>query len=762
MLHLGAMRRCHPQCRFLPGVALVLIAAVGLSISLLLLISGPPPALAAAEPLSISVDHALTLSSRPVTITVSGQFAHSLIGATLTVKVKGPVPLEGVGQADAQVPETAVISHVLGKAASHTVTTVTTGTTGTTGTGSSGTEATPASSSTTTTTIATSALLHQGTVADLEGGSLEAVMTIPAGTPAEPGAYLLEVQVTVDGEELASGEAWVGKVADRETPLDVAFVLPVSLGIHRDPDGVFFDQALEEAVASTGAGGGLGGLLTTFKHFPQWHFTLAVEPVLLTQLRDMADGYSGVDSSGVQVQVGKDDPRAMEAGATVAVIKELAGQERVQMVVSPYSGADLSMIASEGWRDGLQQILMGKQELQQTLGLAAPLIGAYSPDLKLTSDALAYYAGASVDHVVVSDELIDSLAERIGAGSVTARASDLGNDRVTLVFASDVMSEAMKAPWDETLFAPTLAAELAATPRDAIVIVPGGAYAVPPASYLESVGKVLTDADWIKTQTLADLVRSHSPGTRPVLLQTNSAAPGGYIEETLLAGLRAAHAAVTDLAASSDATRTPVDTAYNLLAIAESRWWWRDDISPREASIGLDYVARAQAVAQGVLELVSLSGVGSTFITGNEGVLAVKVLNTAAYPLTVDLRLAGEGVSFPDGESIRLELQPGETELPVKVVRGGGGAHDLTVQLVAGNGVLDELQVSLRFFSFTSMLPWLIAAVVVIAAGAFLVARRILRKRRSVKPSRAGPSPASGPPSAAEQPPTAGQPPAVE
>jgi hypothetical protein len=750
------MRRADPLCRSLPVVALVLTAAVGLSISLLLFLTCPAsPAFAAPEPLSVSVDHALSLVSQPVTVNMSGQLPHSLVGAELSVKVRGPVALASVGQANVEAPEAAVISQVLGRAATPTGTTGTgSASTGTAGTGSASTVTTLAPTTTTTTTA--SALLHQGTMADLEGGTLEATMTISAGTPAEPGAYLLEVQVTVDGEVLASGQAWVGKVADRDVPLDVAFVLPVSLGIHRDTEGAFFDQALEEAVASTDKNSGLGGLFATFEHLPKWDFTLAIEPILLTQLRDMADGYSGVDSAGARVQVGEDDPRAMEAGATLAAIRELAGQERVQIVVSPYAGADLSVIASEGWRDGLQQIQMGKRELQQTLGLGAPLIGAYSPDLALTSDALAYYAGASVDHVVVSDELIDSLAERVGAGTVTARVSDLENDRVTLVFASDAMSKVMTAPWDGTLFAPSLAAELAATPRDAIVIVSDSAFAVPPASYLENVGEVLTDTDWIRTQTLADLIRVHSPGTRPVLLQTGSAEPGGYIEETLLADLRAAHAAVTDLAASSDATRAPVDTAYRLLAVAESRWWWRKDISPREASIGLDYVARALAVAQGELELVGLSGAGSTFITGNEGVLEVKAQNSAAYPLTVDLRLTGEGVAFPDGESIQVELQPGETELAVRVVRSGGGAHDLTAQLVAGSGVLDELDVSLRFFSFTSMLPWLIAAAAVIAAGVYLVVRRVLRKRRLAKATRPTlPNVAGRPPAAGQPPPTA-------
>ena len=76
---------------------------------------------------------------------------------------------------------------------------------------------------------------------------------------------------------------------------------------------------------------------------------------------------------------------------------------------------------------------------------------------------------------------------------MAVRARDVDNDRVTLVFASTAMSEVMTAPWDAGLFAPSLAAELAASPRDAIVIAPGSAFALPPASYLESIGKMLAE-----------------------------------------------------------------------------------------------------------------------------------------------------------------------------------------------------------------------------------------------------------------------------
>ncbi len=75
--------------------------------------------------------------------------------------------------------------------------------------------------------------------------------------------------------------------------------------------------------------------------------------------------------------------------------------ESVEIAAGPYAGPDLGVLAAEGWRDGFEQIQLGKQELLQTLGLGSTLTGAYSPDLAMTTASLSYYGQASIDHVVV-------------------------------------------------------------------------------------------------------------------------------------------------------------------------------------------------------------------------------------------------------------------------------------------------------------------------------------------------------------------------
>jgi len=246
---------------------------------------------------------------------------------------------------------------------------------------------------------------------------------------------------------------------------------------------------------------------------------------------------------------------------------------------------------------------------------------------------------------------------------------------------------------------------------------------------LKSLGKVLDENDWLRTQTLAEILRSHSPGTRPVLLKTGTGGAQGYIEESLLSGLRSAHAAVTDLAAVADTTRTSVETARRLLYMAESRWWSRDGIDPREASVGLQYSLRAQGLAEGELAKVRFGAVESTTITGHEGEVGLEIHNDAAYPLTVVMGLSGSGLSFPEGETSEVELPPGKTKVQVKV-KSGDGPHSLAATLVAGSSMLDQVSEPLRFITIWTVLPALIVGGLLVLAGLYFLVRLLLRKYR--------------------------------
>ncbi len=707
------MLRSTPCRRPLPCVAVLGVAmAIMAMLTILLAVMLPAPALAAAA-LTVEAGPGLSLVGEAVTLTIEVAGAYPAVDAELVVRIGGPAEPSQVGQTDPQLPEAANISANIGP----------------------------------------SLPPQPGWTTGVGAESWTASTILPGDALALPGGYLVTVELRSGGVIGALGSTWLGKVALLEEPLDVAFVLPVALGVHRDPTGAFFDQVLEQAVAPTSdtpganpdatsdlipggtasevssdASNDLRAVAGLAGRFPDWRFTLAIEPILLTQLRDMADGYVRLDSSGAPEQVSADDQRAKNAAEVLAAFTDTASRETVEMAAGPWAGAALGALAAEGWRDGFDQIQLGKQELQQTLGLESTPLGAYSPDLDMTTESLAYYGRASVDHVVVDEQLAADLTEPVAEGSVAARVRDAHNDRVTLVFASSRLRSLMVSPWDPGVFYAGLAAELAAVPRDAIVISLGGDFAVPPGSYLEAVGESLTGAWWIDTHTLTSLLREHIPDTRPILLTRSSTGAQGYIEGVLLGSLRAAHAAVADLAAAADPVEGPVENAHRLLYTAESRWWWHPQTSPQTASIGLSYAEQALVTAEGELGNVKFAGASPTRIIGHEGTVTLAVDNGADYPLEVEVLLGGEGVTFPDGGSFMVELQPGGNDLPLEVVTNES-PYRLDIRLMAGSSILDEGSHSLSPITLTTVLPWAVLAVAVVAASVFAVLR--LRRRQA-------------------------------
>jgi hypothetical protein len=752
MLHWTAMSPGGSRRPFFAVMAVALAIVVGVSAAGVWRADDASAASASGAALSVTVDRPLSLLTEPVAVTVSGELTGSLVGAKLVVRVEGPADSAHIGKSEAALPEAAKLAQTLGPTPTTTVTTA-----------APQAGSPPPSTSSTTSSTTTTLAPGSSSQADLEAGRLTMTVVLPPALPATAGAYLVVAEVKSGDQVLASGQTWVGKVAPRQNPLDVAFVLPAALGIHRDTAGVFYDTALQEAISPVGQGEGAGqaagaaagegnllSLLAAVQRFPGWNLTLALEPILLTQLRDMADGYTFVDASGKQVVVGSQDPRAQSADAVLAALRDLAARDSVEVAVSPYSGADLGMLAAEGWRDGFEQVQLGKQELQQTLSLGERLVGAYSPGLSLTSGGLACYAQASIDHIVVSDAIARLLTEPVDAGTVAVRARDVENDRATLVLASSGLSSVMSPPWDVGVFFAALAAELASTPRDAVVVTPGVELTIPPEAYLESIGGTLAGLAWVRTQTLTELLRAHSPGTRPVILNASQGAPAGYVEGALLDSLRAAHASVTDLDSVADPTRAQLEAAHRLLYVAESRWWWRPLTSPQEATIGLHFAEQAQQLAQAELDKMHFVGAGSGTMTGREGTVTLTVENKADYPVTATLRLGGTGLTLRDGETLKVELPPGRTPVAVNVV-SASGPHRLDAQLLAGTTVVDHLSQPLRFITFGTLLPAVLVGGLCILVGLFFLIRSLLRSRRAAarKGAKPGspPSPAASPPS---------------
>ncbi len=548
-----------------------------------------------------------------------------------------------------------------------------------------------------------------------------------ANLPAAPGAYRVTVDVTSEGGLVASGSTWMGRVVPRSSPLDLGFVWRMELGIHRDEQGRFFDSTLELACAP---GAGLPALAGLTSRYPDWRFSLGIEPVLLTQLRDMADGFVRVDGSPSGMVVDASGQPALDAKTVLSSLTAAADAGSVEVAAAPYSGPDLGLLGTEDWRDGLEQIQLGKEEVTQTLLMGMPPSGAFSPGLDITSKSMGDYGQSSIDHVLVDAAVSAGIEEGSPQDAVAVRVHDEANDRVTLVLADSDLRALIADPWDPAVLFAGIAAVLAAGDRDALVLTQAADFTTPPQSYLDAIGEELKRDTWVRTQTMSDLLLSHPPGTRPLLLTRDPAPPTGYIAPTVFDAVRNAHASVEDLASTAGPANLALEAARRSLFIAESRWWQRPGVSPDEASIGLAYAVLAERTAKDPLSKIGVSKVGGGLIFGREGIARVTVTNGGQSVMTVGFTLEGEGLTLRGGSSSELRLQPGDTTVDVAVV-GTSGEGTLTARLTAGRSVLAEKSASLHFVTVVTFLPWAGLAVLVVIL--IIMTTILIRRRRLVR-----------------------------
>lgn len=558
------------------------------------------------------------------------------------------------------------------------------------------------------------------------GGTVDLHVGLPASAFPREGGYRVTVTVSSGDTKQMATTVWLGRVSDLPPDIELALVWPVMVGVHRDPAGAFIDDVVQQAVLpDADSAGSLYGLFRLMDQYPSWHMTLAVEPLLLSQVKDLSDGYVKLAPGGAKTQVSKGDRSAQQAVRAIDVFRTVAGLGSVQVIPTPYASPDLSLVAQEGWKDGFDQIQVGKTEIQSILQLTTVPDAVYPPGLDVTTDALSLLGRASIDYVLARSGVAADLAEKPADPRRPVRARDLENGRLTLAFASEELRVALAPPWDAGRFAAALAYLLASGARGPFVASPAEDYGWPPADYLADIGRFVTSAPWIKTRTLAELLAKHPPDSRPILLSRYGGHVDGFVAQAYVEDLRRAQKKALDFEQATDSDRAPLDRLRLLLMQAESRYWFVRGIDPRIANVGLSYVKAASDLVAGEFDKVDVAGDKSVVIMGRQGDVPVAVVNRTGYPLKVQIVVSGEGVEFVKSTVTTATLQPQENvfSFPARFSRG---SPLVSVRVMAGTTVVDETTIRVRSISVGSVVRW-VAGFVLLLAAAFVLLRRLRR-----------------------------------
>jgi hypothetical protein len=533
------------------------------------------------------------------------------------------------------------------------------------------------------------------------------------------------LRLTADGGKSREVRVWVGRVSALPPAIDLALVLPAAVGVRRDPAGVFVDDVVQTAaVPKASAPGSLYAYFDTAQRFPDFHFTLGVEPLLLEQLHAQEGGFT-LSAGGKEEKVAKDSEAARNAAQAMVAFTSTAGRENVQIMPGPYALPDLTMIARDGWRDGLDQMLLGKKVVMTMLGLPDNPRGAYAPGLEMTTDSVGMFSSASMDYAVVAPDVARDLVETPTDLSQPVRARDRENGRLTLFFTDPQLRATLAAPWDANVFFATLAAELAADKKGPFVVAAADDYELPPADFLVALAEGVALSPWIHTRTLDELVAVQPPSSRPIFLSRYTGFSRGFVTQTYVDRLVATHAKVADFMGATTSDRAPLERLRLLLYTAESRYWMVRGADPAIANLGLSYLDAADAVVAGEFDKVDVAGDKSVIVMGEEGDVPVAVVNKTGYPLQVDVEVQGVGLRILGEARRRVTLGQQENILsfPVRVT---GTSGTVVVKVLAGSTVVDQETIAVRAISIRSTLPWILGGVVLLglAVGLVLWVRR--------------------------------------
>ena len=501
-------------------------------------------------------------------------------------------------------------------------------------------------------------------------------LIIPADSLMTPGAYEVTVEFTpLDGVTL-TGRCWLGRLADPPAEVDLAMVWPVALGVHQDPDGAFVDSTIQSSLAGPpDSPGSVLALISLADALPDWHFTLAVDPAYLDQVLD------------ISAEVSKDSTVAAQALRVLDMFRLVARADSTQVIPIPYANPAYTLLASERWTEGVDQMRLAKASLQQVLGLPAAPDGAYAPGLDLTTQSIAYFSRASIDYAVASEDVTADLAEEPENPLAPLRIQDVDGNRLSLLPASRHLRATVASPWEVELFLATLAAELGSGKTGPFVVAPAEDFGIPPSTYLRSLGEQLGRLQWLNTLTLEELVQTYPPGTRPIVMSRYGAPLEGFVDQSMMESLRTTHSAFSDLEQAAGPGASPLSSIRLLLYLAESRYWMAPGTSPQVANIGLSYQDAVNRRVRAEFDKVQVVPGQSVTVKSGEGQVPVVVRNDTGYPMKVQVEMSGAGVDVSNGGSQAVELAPGINTVTYTLgMRGSRAAVKVT--LAAGNTVV--------------------------------------------------------------------------
>jgi Family of unknown function (DUF6049)/Glycosyl hydrolase family 57 len=544
------------------------------------------------------------------------------------------------------------------------------------------------------------------------------------------GLFPIKVELLNDGAPVALiRSSVVFIVQEPKVPLNVSLTFVLDAPLRMLPDGSFVDGALADQLGETGRLEVIVGALEE-RSFPK---TLVIGPLLLVQLRSMADGYRLRQGSSV-VDVGPGEVTAVRARDMLARIRGLAGEPNVELVALPYASPSIpSLTIPQLGEDLRAQLSRGRRVVAEALAVPPSETVIEPPGGALTETAVAALADTGIETLLLRAIGLEPLSGlTLSPPPVGVLEAGHGRSLDAVITDPGVDERLDDVPDDPRLRAQLVVGELSALffespSNDRGVSIVIDETLAPSVRFLAALIAPLTrvpdEVAWLRPAKASRLLTTIGPDEPEPPRRLLEPTPGRRFSSAFLTEMTLTQSALQQYASVAGENAPLLDRLRGLRFAAESRWLLAEE------EVALGYLQAARSAVDREFAKIEPPVPTTIRLTSRNGLIPLTIHSSADYAMRVALILRSQRLEFIGGARKEVTLDQPEQLVTFQVRAQTTGRFPVTVVLeTPAGGPIAESSILVRSTAYNR-----VALIITIGAAVFLAAwwgRRFLPRRR--------------------------------
>jgi hypothetical protein len=550
------------------------------------------------------------------------------------------------------------------------------------------------------------------------------------------GVYPIETRVTQGGETLASDFNYL-VIIDPEIgyPLNLALLWMLDFLPATDAQGNDLDAGLAAACSSDPSETGfLYALTDTIKRFPEVHSSMVVPYMTYQDLEVLAGVAEGEEGDAVEEQ--EDEIDYMKDGAEKVIqdLDEMFENGQVDLIPTTYALVDLNLLISLGWEIGGESDADSQIELGVVWAedMGATGRGFIGPLYKLTDSILQRMVDHDLDPAVVDEETVQNseAGEALLQGTTLSQPINFINQNYVLRKAfmrDEILYDYLEntTQRDASHMVQNIFAELAVLQRErpydvrsSMLTFPSNF--VPSQEFLQELYGSLEGCPWLETRYFSELSNDQFAIEELALpAPVYAISTSSYIQK-----LESVRRSVLDFSSAIMSEEHPLKEDFISYIYTAENYRFLDE---KNVAASQKYLDSITAIVEGETSQVNIEEKSTVTLSGTKGQLTVDITSTLSYPIQATLRLANSSISYPDGSSLEVVIEPRENSFDFSIDTRRKGSFIIDIILENGELVIDETSTTVN----TSIINTL--AIILLACLAGLVALIVILRRLSAR-----------------------------